>query len=82
MSVLKITIWVVVGQLSAHELLTDAYENTDSDPLLWYQTHDNALIRLAVDLADQLMSVLYSPTGISYSAVHLYYFISGRRGLA
>lgn len=46
--VFKITIWVVGRLFSAHGLLTDVYEDTDSDPQLCYPTDDDALLRLAV----------------------------------
>lgn len=70
-SVFETTIRVLGGLLSAHGFLTDSYLDTGFDPTFWYPNYDNALLYLAVDLADRLMPVFDTPTSIPYGAVHL-----------
>lgn len=68
----------MVGELfHANGFLPDAYEDKDSDPQLWYPTYEDALTQLAVDLADRLMSVLDTLTGILYGTANLYYALAG-----
>lgn len=70
-SVFETTIRVLGGLLSAHGFLTDSAQSTGFDPLFWYPSYDDALLYLAVDLAERLMPVFDTPTSIPYGAVHL-----------
>lgn len=70
-SVFEITIRVLGGLLSAHGFLTDASHIPGFDVQFWYPNYDDALLGLAVNLADRLMPVFDTPTKIPYGAVHL-----------
>lgn len=70
-SVFETTIRALGGLLSAHMLLTQQFHNCTFDPNFWYPNYDDALLWLAVNLADRLMPAFLTPTLIPYGAIHL-----------
>lgn len=75
-SVFETTIRVLGGLLSAHGLLTDAADAAEFDAWLWYPDYDDALLYMAVDLADRLMPAFETPTGIPVGAINLRYGVA------